>query len=141
MRKTAIVLIGILVLTGCNTSKAAKGTLSGTVTYKGQAVNGGSLFLYDSSGQEVATIPLDQQGIFRSSDVPAGDFKVVIEPSPGFTGPSAKGLSPAMQEKANQQNQPATIRIPDKYKKAETSDLTLTVAKSGETKVTLEFKD
>jgi len=145
MRRTALVFLGFCFLVGCNTSKVAKGTLSGTVTYKGQPVNGGSLLLYTPAGAEAAApIPLGQDGTFKAADVAAGDYKVVIQPSEGYKGPPTQGMSPEMMAKmkANPDfNQPATIKIPDKYKKIETSDLTLTVNKGGETKVNLELKD
>jgi hypothetical protein len=143
MRRLSIGLFGVMLLIGCNTSKVQKGTLSGTVTYKGQAVNGGALRLFNSSGSDAATIPLNQDGTFRSSDVPAGEYKVVIEPSAGSSGPPAQNLSPEMKERLQKANmsQPATIPIPEKCKKLETTNLSISVNKSGETKVTLELTD
>jgi hypothetical protein len=145
MRRIATLLVGVLVLAGCNVSNAPKGTLSGTIAYKGQPVNGGALQLISTSGgADSAPIPIAQDGTFKAADVPAGDYKVVVQPSEGSKGPPTQGMSPEMlaKMKANPDfNQPATIRIPDKYKSKETTDLTLTVKKSGETKVTLELKD
>jgi hypothetical protein len=144
MKRFAIVALGLLLAVGCNSSKVSKATLSGAIAYKGQAVNGGALRLISTSGGTEVVIPLAQDGTFRSADVPAGDYKVVVEPSEGFKGPPAKGMTPEMQAKmkANPDfNQAGTIPIPEKYKKKETSDLTITVNKSGETKVNLELKD
>lgn len=141
MRRLALILISLSFLVGCSTSKVPKTALSGTLTYKGRPVNGGALVLF-SSGNEVL-IPLEQDGTFRSTNIPAGDYKVMIEPSEGITGPPTEGMSPKMKEKFKNVNmsQPPTIPIPEKYKRRETTDLTVTVNNSGETKVNLELKD
>jgi hypothetical protein len=145
MRRIAIVVVVAFVAVGCNVSKLPKGTLSGSITYKGQPVNGGTLQLISTSGgSEAAPIPIAQDGTFKAADVPAGDYKAVVQPSEGYKGPPAKGMSPEMQAKMKGNsdfNQTGTIPIPEKYKKPETTDLTLTVNKSGETKVNLELKD
>jgi hypothetical protein len=144
MRRISILLVCLAVMAGCNPSQGAKGTLSGNVTYKGHAVNGGSLNLISVSSPGIELpIALGQDGSFRSADVPAGDYKVVIEPSAGVKGPPNQGLPPEMKERLEKANmsQPPTIPIPEKYKKGETTDLTLTVKSGGETKVNLELKD
>jgi hypothetical protein len=137
----AMILIPLIIMAGCNTQKVPKGGISGTLTYKGRPVNGGAMVLFTSSDE--VTVPLDQDGTFRSSDIPAGEYKVVIEPSEGIAGPPGENMPAKMKEKLKNANmsQPATIPIPEKYKKKETTDLTLTINKKGETKVNLELKD
>jgi hypothetical protein len=137
----AMILIPLSLLVGCHTSKVSKSAVSGTLTYKGRPVNGGAIVLF-SSGSEV-TVPLDQDGRFRSADIPVGDYKVVIEPSEGIVGPPGENMPAKMKEKLKNANmsQPPTIPIPEKYKNKETTDLTLTINKNGETNVNLELKD
>jgi hypothetical protein len=145
MRSVLPVSIGLLLLTGCGPS-VVKGVVSGTVTYKSQPVNGATLFLYPTTagkGSEM-TIPVNQEGTFRASDVPAGDYKVVVQPSAGNSGPKTKGMTKEqlaqMKEQVESMKVPATIKIPGKYTKQETSDLKMTVG-AGEQTVPLELHD
>jgi len=145
MRSVLTVSIGLLLLTGCGPS-IVKGVVSGTVTYKGQPVNGATLFLYPTTtgqGSEM-TIPVDQEGAFRASDVPAGDYKVVVQPSKGNSGPKTKGMTKEqlaqMKDQIDSLKSAATIKIPEKYTKQEKSDLKMTVG-AGEQTVPLELHD
>lgn len=126
MRRIVVVSIGLMLLAGCG-SKNAKGSLSGKLTYKGQPVNGAKMTLFP--GQ--FPIPVTQDGEFRTSDVPPGDYKVVVEGTPGSEGPPTKDMSPAKlaeaREKLAGQKTPATIKFPDKYTKEATTTLKLTV--------------
>jgi hypothetical protein len=145
MRSVLTVSLGLLLLTGCGPS-IVKGVVSGTVTYKSQPVNGATLFLYPTTagkGSEM-TIPVDQEGTFHASDVPAGDYKVVVEPSKGNPGPKTKGMTKEQlaqqKELLDSLKQPPTIKIPQKYTKQETTDLKMTVG-AGEQTVPLELHD
>jgi hypothetical protein len=142
MRRIITVSIGLLLLAGCGSSRPPSGTVSGTITYKGQPVNGATLQLYPTAGGQSATvsIPVSQEGTFRTSDVPVGEYKIVVQPDPGNPGPNLKGVSQEMKEKAEKLKVPATIPIPDKYKTKEKTDLALTVTR-GEQKQPLELKD
>jgi hypothetical protein len=141
MRRILAVSLGVLVLVGCST-KAPKGTVKGTITYKSQPINGGALLLYPTGqGQEV-TIPLSQEGTFSVADVPVGDYKVVVQPAP-TTGvpPASKDMTPEMKARLEAlKGPPPTIPFPDKYKDKQKTDLTCTVTKGGQT-LTLEMKD
>lgn len=144
MRRSVTVLIALLLLVGCR-SRSPRCDLSGTITYKGQPVNGASLTLIPTGGkgQEVL-VPVGQDGTFNSADVPVGDYKVVVEGSPGNPGPSTKGMTPdqlaKMKDKLAELKTPATIKFPDKYKQPEKTDLKVT-ATPGQQTVTLELKD
>ena len=145
MRRATLVLIGALVLVGCNTSKVPKGSLKGTIAYKGHPINGGSLLLHGTDGNGIeVTIPVAQDGTFSSTDVPTGDYKVVVEPNPGGTPFDTRGMTPEQKEKMKEQIQasktPATIKFPEKYQKLETTDLTVKVGK-GQTTVELQLND
>jgi hypothetical protein len=108
---------------------------------KGRPVNGGAIVLLSSKSEVTAS--LDQDGTFRSADIPAGDYKVRIDPSEGIIESPPEGMPPAIKVKFKKANmsQPASVPIPEKYKNEETTDLTVTVQKCGETKVILELED
>jgi hypothetical protein len=133
MRRIVTVSVVLLLLVGCGKSRNPSGTLSGKVTYKGQPVNGATLLLYPTAAGQGAEfpIPVAQDGTFRTSDVPLGNYKVVVQPSAGDPGPSTKGMTPdqiaKMKEKIDSLKTPATIPIPDKYKQKEKTDLTVNV--------------
>jgi hypothetical protein len=145
MRRVLTVSVGLLLLMGCGTT-IPKGAVSGKVMYNSQPVNGATLFLYPTNtGQGLEmTIPVDQEGAFRASDVPTGEYKVVVQPTKGNNGPSTKGMKPEqiaqMKEQIESMKVPATIKIPAKYTKQETSDLKMTVGKGDQT-VPLELHD
>jgi len=144
MRRIVSVSIGLVLLVGCG-SKDAKGVVSGTITYKSDPVNGATLLLYPiaaDKGKEMS-IPVDQGGNFKT-DVPVGEYKVVVQPSTGGAAFNTKGMSEdqkaKMKEQIDASKIPATIHIPAKYTKKETTDLKMTVGKGSQT-VPLELND
>jgi hypothetical protein len=145
MRRLVLVSIAVLLFVGCR-PRAPKGTVSGTITYQGQPVNGATLLLYPTFGDEGAeiSIPVSQEGTFRTDDVVAGEYKVVVQASPGNPGPSTKGMSPEqlakMKDQLEQMKAPATIKYPDRYKQRDKTDLNVTVVRGDQT-LPLELKD
>jgi hypothetical protein len=143
----------VLVIAGCG-GKSSQGILAGKVIYNGQAVNGGAIALHPAGEHEKVAkggkgeailIPLNQEGMFRSGDVPLGEYKVVVQPSKGTASQPPKELAEKMkaEDKARWEakQKPETIKIPEKYTKlGPGNDLTISV-KEGETTVTLELKD
>ncbi|HZY84005.1 MAG TPA: carboxypeptidase-like regulatory domain-containing protein [Gemmataceae bacterium] len=146
MRRTLTVLVVALLLVGCGPKRAPSGTVSGTVTYKGRPVNGAVLHFYPAKGgaTETVMIPVNQEGAFDASGVPPGDYKVVVQPSAGTSGPSTKGMSKAkldeMKGKLDEMKTPATIPIPKKVQDVGSTNLTCSVT-TGKQDVTLEVKD
>ena len=70
-------------LAGCGWGETLGVGVSGAVTYKGQPINGATLLLYPTTagqGAEVS-IPVTQEGTFRTADVPLGDYKIVVQNS------------------------------------------------------------
>ena len=125
----------LLLLVGCGKSGPRPGILSGTVTYKGQPVNNSVLVLTPTSGEGGGvpfTIPVDSDGKFRTSGVPEGDYKVVVQGTGAAAGSSSGGGAPGAAK--------PTIQFPNKYKQPQTSDLTCKVGK-GEQALNLELKD
>jgi hypothetical protein len=145
MRKCGVLAVCLLALVACSEQNKKSVFLSGSITYKGQPVNGGSLKLFSASAAgEPYTIPIDQEGKFRIADVPEGEYKAVVQPSAGMTPNIPKGLDPGKmaeaKEKSELMKQPPTIPIPDKYKDRLKSTLTITV-KKGEPDIKLELTD
>jgi hypothetical protein len=149
MRRIVTILIVTLVLIGCGPKRGKTGVVSGTVTYKGQAVNGAALLLYPSGGDTAnpITIPVTQEGAYSITDVPAGEYKIVVQGTAGSqqaSPMSMKNVPPEkmaeMKEKLAKMNTPATIRFPDKYKDLRTTDLKCTINDSKQTQ-NLELTD
>jgi hypothetical protein len=143
MRRVALVLLGLLLVAGCARGPRS-GLLTGSVTYKGQPVNGAALFLHPVGGSEALLIPVAQDGTFSTADIPQGEYKVVVQGTEGQPGPPTQGMSPAQLAKASEKlaglKTPATIRFPDKYKAPKTTPLTMTV-RGGEQTENLELTD
>jgi hypothetical protein len=126
MRRIITLSIGIVLLAGCGGGNSRGGLVEGKLTYKGRPVNGAALSLYPETGGDAILIPVDQDGEFRSSDVPPGDYTVVVEGTPGDPGPPTAGMPPDKLAKAKEKlagmSTPPTIPFPDKYKVPATSD-------------------
>jgi hypothetical protein len=146
MRRLLSFSILILFLSGCGGKKPPSGIVTGSVTYKGQPVNGAALILYMTTGAgDTITIPVSQDGTYRATDIPMGEYIVVVQPSTGMSGvPSTKGMDKAkaaeVQAKIDAMKGTPTIPIPDKYKKRTSSDLKMSIS-PGEATVNLELKD
>jgi hypothetical protein len=130
MRRIVSVLVVLLLLVGCAKSNSRGGMLQGTLTYKGQPVNNAALRLIPASGSEgqALTIPVGADGTFRTTDVPEGDYKVVVQGSGATAGSSAAaggGGAPTASQ--------PTIAFPPKYKQLKTTTLTCKVAKGQQT--------
>lgn len=143
MRRIVTVSLVALLLAGCGPKGKKTGVVTGKITYKGQPVNGAALMLYPASGGDtsVMTVPVTQEGEFRISDVAPGEYKVVVQGSPGSQQVDPRLLKSAppekqaeMKEKLSHMNTPATIKFPDKYKNLKTTDLKVTVGDKTESK-------
>ena len=139
--------IVLLAVVGCGSKNSPSVVVTGSVTYKGKPVNGAALMLYSTKGKgESFIVPVSQDGTFRSTDVPEGEYKVVVQPAAGFTPHMPKDMDAAklaankskIEEFKNQS--PPTIPIPEKYKQNLTTDLKMTIAK-GEQTINLELND
>jgi hypothetical protein len=152
MKQILRVWVGLLllaVLVGC-TGKPRSVVVTGKLTYKGNAVNGATMQLFPVAGKAdkaVTTISVAQDGMFRSTDLPAGEYKVVV------TGTAASSQVPEdllkkmppekraeMEGKLANMNTKATIPFPDKYKGAATTDLKCTITGQDQN-LELELKD
>jgi hypothetical protein len=130
-----------VVAAGCGGGNPiAPAAISGSVTYQGKPVTGGSIQFYSSSGTPYsATIGVD--GTYSVSDVPVGDAVVCVETESvnpvhkASTGKDAERRQammggrqpPAGQSSGTTADNPVYVKIPEKYSKQKTSPLTFAV--------------
>jgi hypothetical protein len=117
--------------------------LTGKATYNGRPVTGGRIKLFEPKGREYET-HLRRDGTYKFSYLPMGELKVVIEtesiknektkwdelakhPTPGLDIPPAESV-------------PIYVKIPEKYRKPETSGLSV-IIKKGENTQNFDLKD
>ncbi|HTU93334.1 MAG TPA: carboxypeptidase-like regulatory domain-containing protein [Gemmataceae bacterium] len=152
MKRIILLAIGLVLLTGCGSKRNTGGTVSGTIRYKGQPVNGATLHLLPASGKDRLDIPIPvtQEGTFRGTNIPPGEYKIFVEaaklPPQAAKGPKIpKNMSPGKAEELKKKYQQAygnsipTIAYPDKYKNARTTDLKCTI-NEGEQNLDLDLK-
>jgi hypothetical protein len=117
---------------GCGSPK-----VSGKVTYKGERLHMGSVEITAANGW-VGTSQINEDGTYSIANVPPGTAKIAVDcPSfetPGTSSsPAARkhGVRPPLNPDAAQASSGVTehpsVKIPDKYKKAQTSGLTVEV--------------
>jgi hypothetical protein len=148
MRQIAAFSVVVVLAIGCGGGKKKDvgGSITGTIKYNGKPVNGGALMVYAKAGNKSTPFAISQEGEYHISDLPEGEYKLVIQPNvPPPSPPPAKGVDASKAAKAPKvempkSSQPPTIKIPDKYKKAETTDLKATVTKERQT-IDLVLKD
>jgi hypothetical protein len=129
MRRFITISLGLLLLAGCGRG-GGNHSISGTITYKGEPVNGAAL-KFSPTGENKAGVfhvPVSQDGTFRTDAVPPGEYRVAVEPSTGSSGiPSTQGMDPAkgaeMEAKFEKMRGKPTIPFPEKYRKVGTTDL------------------
>jgi hypothetical protein len=149
MVRVVVGMLFLAVLIGCGSRAKKAGTVSGTLTYKGQPLNNAALLLYpaaDTSANPL-TIPVGEGGSFRISDLPMGDYKVVVQGTEGSSEVSSMSLKniPAeklaeVKAKLDRMKTVATIKFPNKYKDVKTTPLTCKITGSDET-MNLELTD
>lgn len=146
MKYFVFVAIGLVLVTGCGPKGKKGGTVTGTIQYKGKPVNGALLRFLPISGEgEEVKVPVTQEGTFRSSDVPPGEYKIVVEgtkPPPEVMKMMEQMKDAEMKKKYQQTHSEApTIEFPDKYKKAGSTDLKCTVAQGKTESLKLDLTD
>jgi len=115
-----LVLLLLLVLAGCSSSKSGTREVSGKVTYKGEPLPGGTITFQSANDKDkVGRTGINEDGSYKLGNAPEGDVKIF------FIGPSrpsdtTKGKAP-----------PVTLEA--KYLKPETSGVSYTVKEGTQT--------
>jgi hypothetical protein len=81
-----------LAASGC----AAKGTITGRVTYDGKPLTGGSVIFLDSADRAHPG-PIDSQGNYRIENVPVGEVKIALNVTEGLPAMPGGGGRGAMR--------------------------------------------
>jgi len=125
-------------LAGCGRSGSSS-SVTGSVTYKGKPVTGGTMLLHGKD--KVFPASLGPDGNYICPSVPAGEYTVTINTEglkknvvdPVIGGEEQKLFENKDLAKARA-SIPAYVPIPGKYADAKTSGLTLTVGSGSNTK-------
>lgn len=145
----------ISLVNGCGPSKSNPVELSGTVTYNGQPVTGGTMiFFAKDGGTYPASIHAD--GSYIATDFPTGELIVTVDTeslNPAkkqetYTGKTKMGGGPKgkegkmspVPEGASQGNAGTYVKIPKVYNDKDKSPLKVTV-EAGKQKLNIELKD
>ena len=145
MKRVVALLLGLLVAAGCGGKRE---TVTGKVTYRGQSVGNVALHLYpiDGKGPDL-TVPVTQDGTFRTTGVTPGEYKVVVSPPAGddmaakmknMRGPKTEEARKILEQ--NKSENKTTVSFPQKYQNIVTSDLKCTVS-GGQQEINLDMKD
>jgi len=130
-------VLSLIWTSGCGDSSGPVGSLSGKVTYKGEPVTEGSIVFFNPETGAAAEAQLDLDGTYvietQVGGLPPGTYQVSISP-PEIPDPSTPpNTAPSMIPK----DMP---NVPKKYRRRETSDLTV-VIHQGENTYDLDMQD
>jgi hypothetical protein len=137
--------LAVLVLVaGC----AAKGNVTGKVSYKGKLLPAGTVTFITEKGGATFDAQIQEDGTYTVTKVPAGPAKILVKayelpkmparpgpagqmtggPPPGALPEGVKSPYPDLKAEAEK-----VVKIPDKYADAGKSDLTYTVTSGAQT--------
>ncbi len=129
LRPLLFLALIVAVASGCGGRSSSRSVkFYGKVTYKGAPVTGANMVAY--AGEVGNPIAVAADGSFNASQLPAGDFVVTVEneflnpDKPDYAGKKGMG-SPMPAGKGAPAG--VYIKLPEKYKKKETSDLKITL--------------
>lgn len=127
----------LLFAVGCGGGSSRSAELSGKVLYKNAPVTGGSMTLYIGDAGYPVTINPD--GSYSANQLPVGEAVVTIDTEalntnqPAYGGKQGSGMSP-VPEGANPGSVGKYVKIPEKYKSPDKSDLKITLKKGKQEK-------
>lgn len=145
----------LVAVVGCGgrSNPLAPASISGSVSYKGKTVTGGSVQFVTPNGTPYSS-PISLDGTYAISDVPTGEMIIVVETESvnpehkAATGKDADRRNSMMGGRTGPNGQSGAassgleakyVKIPEKYSKAKTSPLTYTV-KSGRQVYSVELE-
>jgi hypothetical protein len=123
------VLFGVMAASGCGPKF---GDVGGKVTFQGKPLRWGTVKAQWTGGApgspNAASAKLGEDGSFDIGKVPAGTtVQVFLQIDPIMMGGGMSGNKPSPEAIKQTQDKVGYQEIPDKYKKAETSGLSLSV--------------
>jgi hypothetical protein len=146
----ALVILAVAVL-GCSKNSIAPAKVSGSVSYKGQPIKGGTMQFHGPDGVAYNAL-LSSDGTYTATDIPEGELVVTIETESAnpakktaAQGPdAAKRMSGGQKAPEGRGSGPDPVqfytKIPAKFANAKTSPITVTV-KSGRQVKDIELTD
>jgi hypothetical protein len=150
--KAGLLAVGLVALLCAGCPGEPSGKMSGTVTYKGKPMGGGSITFATENG--AATGGIDSTGGYSIDKVPLGNAKVAVfgmkppnmkgKPFGGGKGEkmtTPKDLPADAQKMFENAKQGSTVIVPPKYNDQETSGLTVTIAAGQNPPYNIELKD
>ena len=148
-------LAATLALVGCAKNSFAPAKISGSVTYKGQPIKGGTMAFHTSDGVTYAA-KLSSDGTYSATDIPEGELVVTIETESinparkaaamGKDGDKRMKMGMGQPPPAGRGGGPEAdqtqfyVKIPEKFSKPNSSPLSV-VVKSGRNVKDLEITD
>jgi hypothetical protein len=119
--------VGLTVVAGCGPSY---GTITGTVTFNGQAVTDGQVSFLAQDGT-IVTSMIDSNGRYRIPQIPVGPAKITVYPPTDMAavGETIKNLGKEKGKGPPKLNAPPPAKsdIPSRYSDPNTSNLTVEV--------------
>jgi hypothetical protein len=152
LRLRLLVALALGLAAGCGQGPLAR--VSGKVTYRGEAVPAGNI-TFHSEDQGPYSAALHEDGSYEIIDVPPGEMVVTVETEtynpnkarPAYGGSKGNAIDAQRLEAEKQMGRPINaggppkyVRIPPKYARFETSQLTATL-KPGRQTYDIELKD
>ena len=123
-----IFALGLVMLIGCENHSQQFTEVSGSITYRGDMVPGGTILLQPASGRAIVAV-IDEAGQYEV-EAPAGTYLVAVV----STTEIPEGVDPWKSAV----RLPAPI-VPGKYGRTETSGVSITVPTSGSERETIDI--
>jgi hypothetical protein len=130
---TLLIFTAVCLVSGCGKKT---GTVTGTVTYQGKTLNGGTVGFVHSNGTDVATAPIQADGKYTIGKIPVGTCKITVSTPTPISVPGAGGRmmdaskmggSTGGKAKVGGETDASIIKVPDKYGQTESSGLSFDV--------------
>jgi hypothetical protein len=128
--QAAFLLLLVLAFSGCS---RPKGTVTGKVSYNGEAVPSGTVAFYGKD-DEVSSAPIGPDGTYEATKVPLGEVKVTVTTPPPPDPSAAERLkkNPMVIERGITIKQEKVVSVPRKYNLPGTSGIRLTVTQGSQ---------
>src|SRR5262249_35760 len=130
LSRAALLVLFVLAFSGCS---RPKGTVTGKVSYNGEAVPSGTVAFYGKD-DEVSSAPIGPDGTYEATKVPLGEVKVTVTTPPPPDPSAAERLkkNPMVIERGITIKQGKVVSVPRKYNLPGTSGISLTVTQGSQ---------